>query len=201
MRGRFIAFEGIDGSGKSTQARRVAERLGALLTFEPGDTPLGAELRRLVLHEAAAAPLPRAEALCMAADRAQHVDAVILPALEAGRHVVTDRFGGSTLAYQGYGQGLDVAALSRVVDFATGGLTPDCTILLDCDLDAARARFAGAKADRLEAMDVSFHTRVREGFLALGAAHRWTIVDGTAPLDEVAAAVDVAVDALLAERR
>ena len=199
MAGCFIVFEGIDGSGKSTQARRTAERLGALSTFEPGDTPLGVELRRLLLHDDAAAPVPTAEALLMAADRAQHVHTLINPALDAGRHVVSDRFSGSTLAYQGYGQGIDLDVLTSVVTFATSGRQPDCTILLDCDLATSKARLGQTKPDRLEALDTAFHERVRNGFLALGAAHQWVIIDSMADLDAVCAAVDAAVDAAVAK--
>ncbi len=192
--GRFLAFEGIDGSGKSTQAARVAKGLGARLTFEPGDTVLGAALRELLLHDFTSNPTSVAEALLMAADRAQHVETVIVPELQAGRHVVTDRFNGSTLAYQGFGRGLDLAVLREVLGFATGGLEPDLTIVVDGDLETARARSSGAKADRLEQLDPSFHARVREGFLQLAdSTPSWVVIDGGQNLDEVAAATNAAI--------
>lgn len=190
IRGRLIAFEGVDGSGKSTQARRLAESLGALLTFEPGATELGRALRHLVLDPTRAAPVPRAEALLLAADRAQHVEEVVLPALERGRWVVTDRFSGSTLAYQGWGRGLPTDPLRQVVNWAAAGLEPDLSILVDVPLDVARQRL-GATAtavDRLEGLDAEFHERVRHGFVALARADesRWVVVNGTLDVDTLA---------------
>ena len=192
--GRFLAFEGIDGSGKSTQASRVAKGLEARLTFEPGDTVLGAALRELLLHDFSSDPTSVAEALLMAADRAQHVETVIVPELASGRHVVTDRFNGSTLAYQGFGRGIDRTVLEQVLSFATGGLSPDLTIVVDCDLETARERSTGFKADRLEQLDPSFHARVREGFLTLAEANSsWVVINGGQSLDEVATAVNAAI--------
>lgn len=188
-RGVFIAFEGGEACGKSTQARRLAARLDAVLTREPGGTPVGEEVRALLLH--ADHPVsPSAEALLMAAARAQHVHEVIGPALDNGRHVVTDRFTASSLAYQGYGRGLplnDVATLSR---FATGGLEPDLYVLLDVSPEVAAERRA-REHDRVEAAGTEFHRRVRDGFLALAAsdAERWLVVDGSRSVDEVEAAV------------
>jgi dTMP kinase len=188
-RGRLIALEGIDGCGKSTQAVAVAAALGAQLTFEPGATPVGARLRELLLAPDAAPPTPRAEALLMAADRAEHVARVLEPALAAGEWVVSDRYAGSTIAYQGYGQGLDVAALDELVRWATGGLAADLSILVDVSVEVAAARLSAADragADRMERLGPGFAARVREGFLAQAArdpAH-WVVVDGTA---EVAA--------------
>ena len=124
MRGRFIALEGGEGSGKSTQAKLLAADLGALATFEPGDTALGGAIRRLLLDPATSALDDRAEALLMAADRAQHVAEVIRPALEDGRHVVCDRYLGSSIAYQGYGRGLDPSRVAALSDWATGGSCP-----------------------------------------------------------------------------
>ncbi len=138
--GRLIAVEGIDGCGKSTQARILSTRLGALLTFEPGATDLGAALRRLVLGGRTGSIDARTEALMMVADRAQHVAEVIAPAMTEGRWVVTDRFTASTLAYQGYGRGLDLSELRGLVDWATGGLTPDLTVLVDVPIEVAEGR-------------------------------------------------------------
>lgn len=193
--GRLIALEGIDGSGKSTQARRLADGLGALLTFEPGATLLGRSLRELVLGPEAEASTPRAEALLMAADRAQHVDEVILPALEEGRWVVTDRFSGSTLAYQGWGRGLPVEALRAVVAWSADGLDPDLSILIDVPTKVARQRIGAVAPDRLERLEPAFHERVRDGFLALARADRqtWVVVDGIGDVAEVADRVAAAV--------
>jgi len=191
QRGRLIALEGIDGCGKSTQAQLVADRLGALLTFEPGATPLGAALRRLVLDPGAPPVDERAEALLVAADRAQHVTDVVTPALVAGRWVVTDRFSASTMAYQGFGRGLDRSELGRLIDWATAGLSPDLTVLIDVPVDVAAARRRGSRHDRLEAEGRDFQQRVADGYhrLAAEAATPWLVVDGTGPVDEVAAGV------------
>ncbi len=180
--GRLLALEGIDGSGKSTQARALATALGARLTHEPGATPLGAALRRLLLSPEAPPISLRAEALLMAADRAEHVAVVVAPALVAGEWVVSDRFSGSTLAYQGYGRGLETAELTRLVDWATAGLGPDLSILVDVPVDVAQRRLAQNAPDRLERLGPAFAQLVRQGFLALAAADpaRWVVVDGTA---------------------
>ncbi len=158
-RGRLIALEGIDGCGKSTQARALAEALGARLTFEPGATPVGARLRQLLLAPDAPPPSPRAEALLMAADRAEHVALVLEPALAAGEWVVSDRYAGSTIAYQGYGRGLDPAALGELVGWATGGLAADVSVLVDVDVEVAAARLAAGGrggADRMERLGPDF---------------------------------------------
>jgi dTMP kinase len=193
-RGRLIAFEGIDGCGKSTQARLAAERLDALYTFEPGDTELGVSLRRLVLDSDGVLSA-RAEALMVAADRAQHVDEVLGPALAAGRWVVTDRFNGSTLAYQGAGRGLDPDSLDRVLSFATSGLAADLSILVEVPTDVARGRIGSAQPDRLERLDEDFHRRVAEGYRSLAARDpaRWAVVDGTGSIEEVASEVAAVV--------
>jgi dTMP kinase len=216
-RGRLVAFEGVDGSGKSTQARILATTIGAVLTFEPGATGLGSALRHLLLDPGHPEPEVRAEALLMAADRAQHVAEVIRPALEEGRAVVTDRFSGSTLAYQGYGRGLPVGELSQLVAWATGGVEPDLTVVVDVPLAVARRRLErGAadrlekrpadrlekrSADRLERLDVRFFSRVRDGYLELAGADplRWSVVDGDADVDSVAAAVRQAVEQRLGD--
>lgn len=209
--GRLIAIEGIDGCGKSTQAGLLAEALGALSTREPGATDLGRALRALVLDPSGPPAGARAEALLMAADRAQHVDEMIGPALAAGRWVVTDRFSGSTLAYQGWGRGLDPEALGPVVAWAAGGVVPDLSILVDVDPDLARQRLEapsppgapGNRADRMEARGAAFFTRVRAGFLA--QAHqdpgRWVVVDGSPPVAQVAAAIRAIVHERLGEPR
>jgi dTMP kinase len=191
-RGRLIALEGIDGCGKSTQARALADALGARLTFEPGATPLGARLRQLLLAPDAPAPSPRAEALLMAADRAEHVGCVLEPALAAGEWVVTDRYAASTIAYQGYGQGLDPAALDRLVQWATGGLAADVSVLVDVSVEVAAGRLAAAgrgASDRLERLGPAFAGRVRAGFLAQTVADpaHWIVVDGEAEVGALTA--------------
>ena len=191
---RFIAFEGGEGSGKSTQARLLAEALGAVLTHEPGATELGRRIRSLVLDPAGGHAVDRrAEALLMAADRAQHVAEVIRPALDRGRDVVCDRFSGSTLAYQGYGRGLDIDDLDWLSRWASGGLEPDVVVLLDVPREVAVSRLAG-EPDRMEAAGSAFHDRVADGYRRLAAANpaRWVVVDGTGSVDEVAARVAAA---------
>ena len=197
-RGRLIALEGIDGCGKSTQARALAEALGARLTFEPGATPVGARLRQLLLAPDAPPPSPRTEALLMAADRAEHVTLVLEPALAAGDWVVSDRYAGSTIAYQGYGQGLDPAALGDLVRWATRGLAADLSILVDVGVDVAAARLAAGGrggSDRMERLGPDFAARVRQGFLAQAAADpaHWVVVDGTAAVAAVTAHIVASV--------
>ena len=189
-RGRFIAFEGGEGSGKSTQAALLAARLGALLTHEPGGTEVGARLRAVVLDPSPDVIDARAEALIMLADRAQHVAEVIRPALDAGRDVVTDRFTGSTLAYQGYARGLPVEELAGLSQWATAGLEPDVVVLLDVPAEVAAARMK-RHPDRMEAAGDEFHRRVVEGYRALAAADpdRWRVVDGSGTVEDVAALV------------
>lgn len=186
-RGRLLALEGIDGCGKSTQARALAEALGAALTHEPGATTLGARLRELLLAPDAPPLSARSEALLMAADRAEHVAQVVEPALAAGTWVVTDRFSASTIAYQGYGRGLDLDALRALVTWAAAGVVPDLSVLVDVPVEVASERLAavghrGAGADRLERLGPGFAATVRDGFLAQAEAEpdRWLVVDGTA---------------------
>lgn len=189
IRGNFIAFEGIDGSGKSTQAHRLADSIGAIMTFEPGATNIGKILRSVLLNpcDESASPVIRAEALLMAADRAQHVDEVIEPALASGRTVVTDRFSASTIAYQGYGRGLQIEPLQSIVDWAAGGLEPDLSILIDLPIETACLRMENSSPDRLELLDKDFHQRVRDGFIELAGKtpSRWLVVDGTLSADEL----------------
>jgi dTMP kinase len=187
-RGRLIALEGVDGCGKSTQAVVLAGAIGALSTAEPGATALGATLRTLLLDPALPSVSERAEALLMAADRAQHVAEVVGPALDEGRWVVSERFSGSTLAYQGYGRGLDLEELRRLVLWAAQGIVPDLTILLDVPPATARRRLDLGRADRLERLDSDFHERVRAGYLALAAhdSDTWAVVDASGTVEAVA---------------
>ena len=141
----------------------------------------------------------RSEALLMAADRAQHVAEVVAPALEAGRWVVTDRFSGSTLAYQGYGRGLDLDDLRQLTEWATAGISPDLNVLVDVPVAVGRGRRAGGRDDRLESLGDEFQERVRSGYLALAAAdpERWVVIDGVGARDEVATRLRTAVVARL----
>jgi dTMP kinase len=188
-RGRFVAFEGGEGTGKSTQARLLAEALDAVLTREPGGTGLGERIRRLLL-EAGDPVGARAEALLFAAARAQHVDEVIRPALEAGRHVVTDRFLHSSIAYQGHGRDLPPDEIAELSRWATEDLQPDLVILLEVTPEVAGRRL-DRPLDRMEAAGDGFHDRVRDGFRALAAADpgRWVVLDGDRPVDDLAASV------------
>jgi dTMP kinase len=186
-RGRFVVLEGIDGCGKSTQAEKLARSLGALLTSEPGATPLGADLRALLLDPSKSAVSLRAEALLMAADRAEHMTEILEPALAQGSWVVCDRFTASTIAYQGYGRGLDLAELEPVARFAAHGIVPDLQILIDVPLEVARKRMKPARADRLEHLGDDFFGLVREGYLALARndAEHWAVVDGSRDVRQV----------------
>jgi len=194
-----VVFEGGEGSGKSTQARLLAERWGAELTFEPGDTPLGVQLRAILLDPSTDDLDPRAEALLMAADRAHHVATRILPALHRGRDVVCDRYVGSSIAYQGYGRDLGAQEVAALSTFATDGLQPDLVVLLQVPAELAARRLAQGTLDRMEAAGDEFHRRVDEGYAALAAEDpkRWVVVDGAGTVDEVRGRVDQVVDARL----
>ena len=198
MTGRFVVLEGGEGCGKSTQAARLAEARGAVLTREPGGTAVGARIRDLVLGPNTASLDPRAEALLIAADRAQHVAEVVRPALESGRDVVSDRYIGSSLAYQGVARGLGVDEVRRISDWATGGLWPDVVVLLDVPEEEVAARLAGSQPDRMEAAGDEFHRAVAAGFLRLADADdSWVVIDGVGSEDEVAARVLAAVESHL----
>jgi dTMP kinase len=190
----FVAFEGGEGTGKSTQARLLAARLDAVLTHEPGGTTIGIELRALALGGHAGELDPRTEALVMAADRAQHVAEVIAPALAAGRHVVTDRYYFSSLAYQGYGRGLPLDGVRALSTFA-GAPEPDVVVLLTVPPHVRDERL-GRQLDRIEAAGDPFHARVEQGFLEFAAADpdHWRVVDSSPPVDDVATAVWDAVN-------
>ena len=187
----YIAFEGAEGCGKSTQSRRLAESLGAVLTRETGGTDVGQRLRE-ILHDTALTDLnDHAEALIIAADRAQHVAEVVRPALDGGRHVVSDRSVYSTLAYQGYGRGLPLDELRAINDWAIGDVWPDLVVLLRVPDEVTRDRLRKRELDRFEQAGDEFHARVDAGFAAMAAADpdRWVVVDATAPVDEVALVV------------
>lgn len=187
--GLFITFEGIEASGKSTQAAALARALGgrALLTREPGGTPLGHRVREILL-DAATTPIPDVEALLFLADRAQHLHEVVRPGIAAGRIVISDRYQDSSMAYQSVGRG--VGKLIPEVFRHIGGLTPDLTILIDLDVEVAieRLRSRGA-SNRLDAEAPAFHGRVRRAFLELAAADpgRFEVFDGARGIEALAA--------------
>lgn len=190
MAGLFLVFEGVEGSGKSLQlkfmARHLRERgLDPVMTREPGGTSLGQGIRRLLLKEGE--PCPMAELFLYLADRAQHVEEVIRPALRKGGVILADRFYPSTLAYQGYGRGLDLAFLREANFRATGGLKPHLVVLLDLPVEEAMARIEGRSLDRMEKEDLEFHARVREGFLAQAREEPelFLVIDGTKRPEEV----------------
>ena len=206
MRGKFITFEGPEGGGKSTHVRELAEQLRAegktvLVTREPGGTRLAEQIRGLVREEVDDPPVTRCEVLLFIAARAQVVSEVIRPALARGEWVICDRFADSTFAYQGYGRGIDVGLLKNFNDFATEGLVPDLTILLDVPPETSKARLAerqaatATSADRIEQAGDMFHRRLRDGFLELAKAEpdRFVVIDSSGPREEVSDRVWTAV--------
>ena len=202
---RFIAFEGPEGGGKSTQLRMVAALLAAhniphLLTREPGGTAIGEQIRAILLGVENRAMVARTEVFLLLAARAQHIAEVIAPALERGETVLCDRFAGATFAYQGYGRGLPLDELQRLQTFAAGALVPDLTLLFDLpvEIGLARRQVAG-DVNRLDAAGLDFHRRVRDGYLALAAADptRWERIDAAAPLDMVTARTTATIGAYL----
>ena len=199
-RGVLIAFEGGEGSGKSTQIRLLAQALGdgVLVTCEPGGTEAGRLVRELVLH--VSTPLaPRAEALLFAADRAQHVDTVLRPALERGTTVLTDRYVDSSLAYQGAGRALSMTDVRAISRFATDGLVPDLTVLLDIAAADGLARISARSNDKLEQESLAFHDGVRQAFRTLAAAEpdRYLVLDATAGTQDLATQILAAVRELV----
>jgi dTMP kinase len=189
-RGCLIAFEGIEGAGKSTQLQLAAAALRArgctvVETREPGGTPLGVEIRRLLMHLPETPPTPLAELLLYLADRAQHLSEVIRPAIARGAVVLTDRFSASTLAYQGYARRLDLETVSRADAMVRDGLWPALTVLLDCPVDVGLRRARGD--DRFHREEQEFHERVRAAFLSFAERDpdRYCVVDASAPSAQV----------------
>lgn len=187
----YIAFEGIEGCGKSTQATRLAEAINATLTRETGGTDIGARIRD-VLHDPANTHLsPVAEALLIAGDRAQHAAEVLHPALSSGRNVVSDRSVHSSIAYQGYGRGLDLDVLHTINDWALAQRWPDLVILLEIDHAMAMSRLGSRSLDRFEREDAEFFDRVVRGFRTMASAdpQRWAVIDGRLPADQLATTI------------
>jgi dTMP kinase len=207
-RGRFITFEGIDGCGKTTQLRMLERTLTSrggsyVSTREPGGTALGTTIRAALLNVSRRTVEPLAELLLYAADRAQHVREVVLPALEAGRVVLSDRYADATTAYQGYGRGFDLRLVEELNHLATSGLKPDLTLLFDLDVATGLARvhrrsdFAPPEepADRLDLEPLAFHERVRRGYLELAAREpqRFRVIPASGSIDTVRSLVIEAV--------
>lgn len=208
LRGRFLVLEGIDGCGKTTQLEALADWLPAsglmppaarlVRSREPGGTPLGQALRRMLLHPPdGAAPSTTAELLLYAADRAQHVQELILPALAAGDWVLCDRFSGSTAAYQGHGRGLSLPLIAQLEAMATAGLRPDLTLWLDLPLQEAQRRRGERPADRIEAAGDAFLARVAAGFQTLASERGWIRIDAAASPAAVAGACREALTSAL----
>jgi dTMP kinase len=190
----FITLEGPEGSGKTSQMPKLKEFLqdsgyDVVVTREPGGTPVGDQIREVLMNLKNVSIVPRTEILLFLAARAQHVEGLIRPALEAGKIVLCDRFGDSTLAYQGYGHKIDLEILRTMLAFSTGGLTPDLTLLLDVPVHAGLERKLdnGTEWNRLDAYAEAFHQRVRDGYHALAAAEpeRWVVIDATRSKKEV----------------
>ena len=190
----FITLEGPEGSGKSSHITPLADALRqaeyqVLITREPGGTPIGDEIRDTLLNLKNTAMHPTTEILLFQASRAQHVFELILPAMQEGKVVLCDRFADSTMAYQGYGHQTDLRELAQIIHFATGGLQPDLTLLLDVDIEIGLKRRSSDQDNwnRLDAKEKAFHQRVRAGYLEMAAAQpeRWVTVDAGQPLEQV----------------
>ena len=194
-RGKYIAFEGLEGCGKSTHVKRLAETLGAVATREPGGTRIGAMLREILADPDNTDIDPRTELLLMTADRAQLMSQVIEPALAAGQHVVSDRSIYSTLAYQGYGRRLGVDTIRDINTWALNHTLPDIVVWIQIPRDEAERRLAKRNLDRFEREGADFFARIADGFAEMAAAdpNRWIIIDGTLPKDDVQAAIHAAV--------
>lgn len=202
--GVFVCFEGGEGGGKSTQSRLLRERLEAqgydvVLTFEPGDTPVGKEMRRIVLSPETGALAHKTEFLLYLADKSEHIETLVRPALDRGAVVVTDRYVDSTLAYQGAGRDLDAGELEEVARWATGDLRPHLTVVLDLEPSAGLARFE--ERDRIEGESLEFHQRVRQSFLDLAARdpEHYLVLDARSSIEDLAAAIAARVEPLLVQ--
>jgi dTMP kinase len=204
--GVFVCFEGGEGAGKSTQTRTLeawlrSEGYAVRLTFEPGDTEVGRRVRQIVLDPATGDLADRTETLLYAADKAEHVDTVVLPALERGEVVITDRYVDSSLAYQGAGRALDLGEVEQVQRWATRDLRPHLTVVLDLAPEHGLGRFA--ERDRIEGESVEFHERVRKAFVEMASADpdHYLVVDAGRPVDDIAAEVRRRVEPLLVQAK
>ncbi|MEE2753824.1 MAG: dTMP kinase [Candidatus Latescibacterota bacterium] len=208
MRGFLITFEGIERCGKTTQSQKLAaglEEAGheVLMTREPGGTPLGVAIREILLHQSVGEVDSVAELLLFAGDRAQHIRSLILPALDAGKIVISDRFYDSTRAYQGYGRQIPMDVIDRAIVLATSGLRPDLSVLVDVDVVTSRSRGHEGVDDRIEQASNVFFDRVRQGFLSIAEEEpdRFLTVDGTDTIDVVARVISAEVNARLGAAR
>jgi dTMP kinase len=200
----FITFEGGEGCGKSTQARALYRRVSAssvpvILTREPGGTPFGEQARRSLKRISSSPFSPLAELFLVAASRVQLVEEVIRPSLEVNTMVICDRYTDSTLAYQGYGRGIDLDTIQAINDTATRGLSSDLVILLDIPVEVGLARKGSSRQDRFEREGLAFHQRVREGYLKMAGADpgRWLVIDGALPKREIQSRIWERVDIML----
>ncbi len=201
MTGKFITFEGIDGSGKSTQVALLKERIEALgrtvgVVREPGGTELSEQVRGLLLDHHSRGLSKRAEALLFSTARAQLVHEVIIPALERGEIVICDRYADSTIAYQGYGRELPLDEIITIQEFATNNIQPDLKVLLDLSVDVAATRLLGSYADRMESAGRAFQMRVRQGYLTMAQAApgNWLVIDGDQPKEKIAGEIATHVE-------
>jgi len=204
--GVFVCFEGGEGAGKSTQTRALeswlqSEGYAVRLTFEPGDTEVGRRVRQIVLDPATGDLADRTETLLYAADKAEHVETVVLPALERGEVVITDRYVDSSLAYQGAGRALDLAEVEQVQRWATRDLRPHLTVVLDLAPEQGLGRFA--ERDRIEGESVEFHERVRKAFVEMASADpdHYLVMDARRPVDDIATEVRRRVQPLLVQAK
>jgi dTMP kinase len=212
MKGKFITFEGPEGGGKTTQLLLLAKYLkekgnSVVVTREPGGTPISEKIRNILLETHGINLNDRTELLLMTASRAQNTDEIILPALSDGKIVLCDRYSDSTLAYQSYGRGLRLSDAKKMCRFATQGLKPDLTFLLDIDAEpgleraknSAREKRPSGAQDRMESQGIEFHTKVRNGFLALATAEpkRFIVLDGRRTIEEIHAQIIKCTDAFL----
>lgn len=209
MRGIFISLEGIEGTGKTTQARLLAQHLSGkgftvTKTEEPGGTPISLKIREILLAPESKGIVPVAELLLYNASRVQHIREIIIPALERGEVVITDRFSDSTAAYQGYGRGIDLKLIDALDLISTNRLRPDITIVLDIDVETGLRRNKSInKKDRLELEDVSFHEKVRKGFIALAEKDkkRMKVIDCSGTVETVRKDIVAVIDDFLNKRK